>query len=149
MQLAPLLQQEVPRHRGVMHFSQLQQWNKPALKPNSPTLIRDSCFTVHKDDKADTAAVVYKPTITYPHRPGDGMINEARFDKGFRECSFKMQYSSNNTLLTPHMFLVAFNIVDTPEIHPQMFCTLCLIIAHVFLRQKSHFKCYVQLCMHL
>ena len=37
-------------------------------------------------------------------------------------------------------FLVAFNInilVDTPEIHPQMFCTLCLIKAHVFLGQKS------------
>ena len=68
--------------------SQLQQWNKPALKPNSPT-IRDACFTVHKDDKAHTAAVVCKPTITYydPHRPGDRVVNEACFDKGFRECS--------------------------------------------------------------
>ena len=43
--------------------------------------------------------------------------------------------------------LVAFNInilVDTPEIHPQMFYTLCLIKAHVFLRPKelkNHFKC--------
>ena len=46
--------------------SQLQQWNKPALKPNSPTLIRDACFTV----QADPTAVVCKPTITYydPHR---------------------------------------------------------------------------------
>ena len=53
--------------------SQLQQWNKSALKPDSPTLIRDACFNVHKDDKADTTAVVCKPTITYydPRRPGD------------------------------------------------------------------------------
>ena len=60
--------------------SQLQQWNKPALKSNSPTLIRDACFTVHKDDKADTAAAVCKPTITYydPHRPGDRVAKEAR-----------------------------------------------------------------------
>ena len=48
-------------------------------------------------------------------------------------------------------FLVAFNInirVDTPEIHPQMFCIFCLIKAHVFLWQNSYFKCYVQLHMY-
>ena len=38
---------------------------------------------MHKDDKADTAAVVCKPTITYydPHRPGDRVVNESHFDK--------------------------------------------------------------------
>ena len=46
----------------VSGTSQLQQWNKPALKPNSPTLIRDACFTVHKDDKADA---VCKPIIVH------------------------------------------------------------------------------------
>ena len=49
-------------------------------------------------------------------------------------------------------FLVAFNInvlVDTPEIHPQM-CTLCLTKALLVAKElKNHFKCYVQLYMHL
>ena len=100
MQLAAMLQQ--PHATEVSCTSQLQQWNKLALKPNSPTLIRDACFTVHKDDKADTAAVVCKPTITYydPRRPGDRVVNEARFDK-FKKCVlFKCGWSLQ---LTQHI----------------------------------------------
>ena len=32
--------------------SQLQQWNKPALKP-------DACFTVHKDDSSSSMQAYY------------------------------------------------------------------------------------------
>ena len=53
---------------------------------------RDACFTVHKDDKADTHSSIsmqaYYYTYYYPHRLGDTVVNEARFDEGFRECSF-------------------------------------------------------------
>ena len=84
--------------------SQPQQWNKPALKPNSHTLIRDACFTVHKDDK-DTAAVVCKPTITYyaPRRPGDRVVNGAHFDKFYKDLEsapFKWGWSLQ---LTQHI----------------------------------------------
>ena len=86
--------------------SQLQQWNKPVLKPNSPTLIRDACFTMHKDDKADiAAAVICKLTITYyePRRPGDRAVNEARFDefkKDLESAPFKCGWSLQ---LTQHI----------------------------------------------
>ena len=54
VQLAAILQRDIffaiedhaTHATEVSCTSQLQQWNKPALKPNSPTLIRDACFTV-------------------------------------------------------------------------------------------------------